>query len=592
MLELDGKLVVTTGDIYEHVDCHHRTTLHAADAHPPTEDGGSRSMNEAARAAGRVNQAILLRTLAPDGHRRAIPRPALDHAGFLQATAHTIAAMRAGVAAITDPVLYLPASSTGLEVGRLIRVNGLLRVDAPSAIGSWSYSPVTTSMHDKVSEGIVLKLGIAADQLARIQGTYPRDAFVLTPGALRRSVDTTPMRTGIAALLRSVDNTVQSPGPIPVAAISACARCSVVSRCSIDPKAAARDQVVEPPEVDDRDRAPREQRGADAARAASPRRRNRGVQRRSKSRSRRELEIDPHQLRQSVALRPLGEVGTGLRGLPPVTPDDLSIDFEFTRHRGNARFVFEVAIMYGDNRKSMEHLTARTLRQERASFLAILERIEAMLDRNPDAHIFHMDRTEPEILRSAFLDPRYDLLDHYQHMEHIVQRGTFIDIARVAREAFDWHGGRSLKAYEHLTEFERLAFVRDGGTAARLGSAWLREPKNRDALHRTQEYCAEDAASTRALVRWLDHQTRSIEDFLHGPIGRRAHDPLPLTKEQRFALTHAATEAEGRDAPTLPAFRSLRDAGVEVAQLLARRSLAPLSPRRETPVSIQLPGGR
>lgn len=563
MLELDRRLVLTPGDVVDHVECAHRTVLHRMSAHPPDPDGGARHGDAAARARGRENQATLLRTLAPADRTRTVSVPALDHPGFLTATAATLAAMRARAEVVADAVLYVPDGPSGLHHGRLVRINALVRSDAaPSAWGSWSYAPVVTTLREDPSDAVILKLGLAADQLARVQGSYPTQGLVLTPGAQRRAVDLTPLRAPVADLLRAVDRTVREPSSSPPIAIPSCGSCPFTGRCG-----AARERATEPAAGRDGPRRDGPDRSPTRGRRRAP------TARRSPRRGTETSGSDRDALRASVRIAPLGAPGTGILGLPRLTAHDLSLDFELTATGANPRFVFEFASMRGDDPTSLQHRSARTPDREAAHLLELLEQIEALVDEHPDAHVYHVDTTELAVLRDAFLDPARGLTPHYDRLAALVDRRAFVDLARLARETFTWAGGRRLKDYEALTGFTRTAFVRDGLTARRYGARWLHDGSAADLLHRTQEYCAEDVRSTRALQRWLEHRALEVESSLLTPLDRYAHTPEPLTKAQRFALSAVANDAASptTPTPTLADLPSLLDAGQRVAQSIDRQ---------------------
>jgi uncharacterized protein len=89
------------------------------------------------------------------------------------AVAQTLAAMKAGA-----PVIVQPAFRTGQWIGR---ADVLLRVEKPSALGTWSYEVVDTKLAQETKGGTVLQLCLYSDLLASAQDAAPEFAYVVTP---------------------------------------------------------------------------------------------------------------------------------------------------------------------------------------------------------------------------------------------------------------------------------------------------------------------------------------------------------------------------------------------------------------------------
>ena len=67
----------------------------------------------------------------------------------------------------------------------------------------------------------------------------------------------------------------------------------------------------------------------------------------------------PNEMRSSIDFHALGPIGTGLRGLPPLTSDDLTIDFEFTRNGVGP--AFESFMVVGDRMYLICNNTVQTM---------------------------------------------------------------------------------------------------------------------------------------------------------------------------------------------------------------------------------------
>ena len=86
----------------------------------------------------------------------------------------TLAAMRSGV-----DVIYQATLAHDVWSGR---VDFLRKVDAPSALGDWSYEPFDTKLARETKAGTILQLCVYTHLLEKIQGTRPASMHVVPPG--------------------------------------------------------------------------------------------------------------------------------------------------------------------------------------------------------------------------------------------------------------------------------------------------------------------------------------------------------------------------------------------------------------------------
>jgi len=106
--------------------------------------------------------------------------PGVTRAGYEA----TLEAMDAGAEAIVQATLV-----DGCWHGR---ADVLLRVERPSALGSWSYIPADTKLAAETRGGTVLQLCLYADLLRTAQGALPEEMLVVAPG---RYADPGQLRT-------------------------------------------------------------------------------------------------------------------------------------------------------------------------------------------------------------------------------------------------------------------------------------------------------------------------------------------------------------------------------------------------------------
>ena len=90
------------------------------------------------------------------------------------ATHQTLAAMESGADAIAQATLtsnHWPG-----------RADVLLRVDAPSNLGNWSYEVVDTKLARETRAGTILQLSLYTDIVGELQGKLPQQMHVVAPG--------------------------------------------------------------------------------------------------------------------------------------------------------------------------------------------------------------------------------------------------------------------------------------------------------------------------------------------------------------------------------------------------------------------------
>ena len=123
------------------------------------------------------------------------------------------------------------ATTEAMRLGREVIVQGalladgwggrpdvLLRVDTPSALGSWSYEVVDTKLSRETKGGTVLQLSLYSDLVGRIQGITPQWSYVIAPWS---DYQPQPFRTDdFAAYYRrvkaSLERAVKSDQPVQV----------------------------------------------------------------------------------------------------------------------------------------------------------------------------------------------------------------------------------------------------------------------------------------------------------------------------------------------------------------------------------------
>jgi predicted RecB family nuclease len=167
----DGGLLLSATDLANHLACRHLTQLDRAAAEgridPPRRDEDAL---EALEERGFEHERAYLEHLAALG-RTALRIEAEDSRDAFE---RTRAAMHGGHDVIVQATL-----ASGRWHGR---ADVLLRVDAPSVLGEWSYEVVDTKLARETRGGTMLQLCAYSDMVREIQDRMPERMHVVTPG--------------------------------------------------------------------------------------------------------------------------------------------------------------------------------------------------------------------------------------------------------------------------------------------------------------------------------------------------------------------------------------------------------------------------
>ncbi|MGH9350048.1 MAG: TM0106 family RecB-like putative nuclease, partial [Vicinamibacterales bacterium] len=173
MRQDSGTLILSATDLANFLNCRHRTALEMSEARgrrqrPAWPD----PLRDALFARGLAHERAYVSRLGAAGKQIADLSEIKAHDEALAATRR---AMRAGVEVIVQAAL-----AAGRWYGR---PDVLLRVDAPSELGAWSYEIADTKLAIETRAGTILQLGLYCDLLAATQSACPEHFYVVTPDA-------------------------------------------------------------------------------------------------------------------------------------------------------------------------------------------------------------------------------------------------------------------------------------------------------------------------------------------------------------------------------------------------------------------------
>src|SRR6266498_28446 len=168
----DGQLFLSPSDLSAYLACRHLTTL---------ETEVARGLRSRPRRRGPVARLVAEKGELHEAryldHLRAVGRQVVEiglaegDGAFEAAHAETVAAMRSGA-----EVIY---QATFTREGWRGRADFVVRVDEPSALGSWSYEPYDTKLARTAKPAAVLQLAWYAGEIAAVQGRLPERLHVV-----------------------------------------------------------------------------------------------------------------------------------------------------------------------------------------------------------------------------------------------------------------------------------------------------------------------------------------------------------------------------------------------------------------------------
>jgi uncharacterized protein len=559
----DGTIVVSASDLVGFLACDHLATLELGRIaglweKPFREDPELELMqehgfaHEAAylarlRAAGRSIHEIQTGDLTTPDRLRA-------------AEAETLAAMRAG-----REVIYQATFFDGRWRGH---ADFLLRVETPSALGSWSYEIADTKLTRRVKAAAILQMCVYADRLGQLQGLAPQEIVVVTgDGAEHRErlADYTAFyraaKTRFEARVFG-DGTTPETYPDPVEHCRVCAwypACADRRRADdhlslvagMTRSATQRLVTAGLPTLAALGDAPAELAVSDV---------NPGTYARLHDQARIQLEG-----RRTGSLRyellPLSqEPNRGLAALPEPSPLDLFFDIEADPWavEGGIEYLFGwVEEIAGEG--VFHELWAHDPAQEKAMFEAFIDLVIERLERDPAMHVYHYAPYEPAALKR--LMSRYATRE--EQLDRILRGNVLVDLYGIVRQSLQASvESYSIKKIEKFYMPQREGAVTSAGFSVVEYERWLKtgDPAILAAIG---SYNRDDCLSNWRLRGWLERLRREAEAEFGVVLGR----PLPLSGEASEAVSTAQAETLRRvealtaGVPVDPAARTPEQAG-------------------------------
>jgi uncharacterized protein len=502
-------LRLSATDLANHLGCRHLTWLDREAAEGRLDKPIWRDLSlEALKARGLAHERAYVE------HLRACGRDVVELREGEGETAHarTRAAMQQGAGAIVQ---------ADLRDGRWGgRADVLLRVDAPSSLGAWSYDVVDTKLAQDTRGGTVLQLCLYADLVGAIQGEPAGRMHVVKPGdgfvtETFRFAEYAAFYRRVRARLEEAVGRDAATRPEPVPHCDVCRwwqRCDAQWRCEDHLSLVAGMGTLHARELERCDvrtlqsfaelpKPPADvERGSPQAFA-----RLHGqacIQLRSRRQNAHLFELLPP------------EPARGLARLPEPSPGDVFFDLEGDPFvpEGGLEYLFGVAFHDGSALR-YRAWWASDHRQEKASFEALIDFVTERWRRHPDLHVYHFHVYEPAAVKR--LMSRYGTRE--KEVDELLRGGRFVDLLQVTRQGVRIGvESYSLKHLEPCLGYARAIDLREASAALRRAAFALEvgDPDSIAAADRTaiETYNRDDCLATAALRDWLEARRAELAE--------------------------------------------------------------------------------
>jgi predicted RecB family nuclease len=417
----------------------------------------------------------------------------------------TLAAMHAGADAIYQGVLAHGAWSG--------RADFLLKANAPSRLGGWSYEACDTKLARETKAGTILQLCVYSSLLERLQGTRPTHMHVVTPGTgfATETHRVDDYGAYFRLLERDLDAFLARPAATYPEPVQHCDYCAWWSQC--EQRRRGDDHLCYVAGISSTQITALRERGIDSLATLAaledippPSRGSREALVRVRAQARvqlrgRESRAPYHELKAPF------DAQHGLALLPEPTPDDIFLDFEgdhFSEH-GVQEYLLGYVTLGADGRPAYTPLWATTLAEERAAFERFMDLATQTRARNPGAHIYHFAPYEPAALKR--LMGRHATREI--ELDALLRGRAFVDLHAVVKRALIASVERySIKDLEPFFGYAREQDLREASLSRRVVEIAIATGGFGEALdgHRrsVEHYNREDCESALKLRDWLE----------------------------------------------------------------------------------------
>jgi predicted RecB family nuclease len=529
---LDGEWIYSPSDLTGFAACEHLTQLERRAAldeitRPNRED-------PLLEVISRLGDEHEERVLAEhDAAAHGVVKISVDsrsRAGLERAAAETIEAMHAG-AGLVYQATFLHDEWVG-------HADFLERVDAPSALGAWSYEVADAKLARSVKPGALLQVCAYSEQVEHIQGAVPAQVHVLTGDDERHSFRLADLAAYYRALKQRFldavrDSTLADTYPERV---EHCSICRWLPVCAAKRRADDHLSLVAGMRRDQARKlaaagVPTMHALATSAAAAV----DIGAPVLERLHSQAALQVkgagEPRPLHELLPPdeHDAGGQPRGLAALPEPSPGDLFLDLEGDPYAagGGLEYLFGVVEVVDD--KPVYHpFWGHDRAEEKRAFEQLVDFVTDRRRRHPDLHVYHYASYEPtRIGRLMGMHGTREV-----EVDDLLRGKVFVDLFRILRDSVRLSTeSYSLKSVEGLYMDRAGDAVLDAGASIVWYERYLtdRDPALLDEL---ATYNEADCVSLVHLRRWLEDRRVEAEPRF-GPIPRAAPEAAPESEDLR-----------------------------------------------------------
>ena len=218
----DGKLTLSPSDVTGFLACEHLTALAVKVAkHELAKPERDNPQADLIFRKGNEHERAYLERLRADG--RSVTEIEFDWSDWEKAKADTLAAMRSGVDIVYQAV-FTGNGWHGLA-------DFLLKVDAPSDLGAWSYEALDTKLARSSKPAYLLQLLYYSEELAVLQGRAPEQIHVLLGSGEQESFRPQDFAAYYRRVRSRLEEFVAEPASTEPYPVSHCEICSFKPVC-------------------------------------------------------------------------------------------------------------------------------------------------------------------------------------------------------------------------------------------------------------------------------------------------------------------------------------------------------------------------
>jgi predicted RecB family nuclease len=502
MQRLADTLIFSPSDLNHFLECEHLITLERGrdDSRPRVPDPHTELLAQ----KGLEHERAWFERFRADGRTIVSVDPEGNDRAWQARAAKTLAAMQSSADVIYQGVFHDDVWHGVSDF--------LVRVDAPSRLGAWSYEAWDTKLARHSKPYFILQLCFYTEQLGILQGIEPRDMHVVLGTGHRESFAYREFSAYYRRVRQRFLDVVLSDRPTAPYPVAHCSLCEHEKTCADHWQAEdhlslvagiRRDQVQRLNEAGVRTVA---QLGGFDAKSRI------GIGAMALQRLVHQAALQNHHretAQHRYDLLPLDE-RTGFRLLPAPSDGDIFFDMEgypFFEPPGGLEYLFGV-VTVDDGTLRFRAFHASNRAEEKVAFERFIDFVQDRLRRWPDMHVYHYAAYEPSTLKRLMGQhaTRGDELDD------LLRREVFVDLYQVVRQSLRIsHPSYSIKKVRtFFMSGAGQGAVADGGDSILEFERWLRtrEPSVLEAIVRYNE---EDCVSTVRLRDWLLERKREAE---------------------------------------------------------------------------------